>query len=174
MKLLPLLVIKQCSGHRMYTDSHFSLSLLHLLMWHHAVLPQFILTVQNSIKINNASTSLTKRSLHHKDSLQKPSIYYSVSCLYEIYMWPNCRLNVLCFFYLLSIKSREYWCIPAGLLPTYQKLEIQNIYRTKKKTDRGVSGKQSICTGPVFGPHFIIKKIYLQNYEKQPVESTFG
>lgn len=136
MELLPLLIIKQRSSHRIYTNSHFSLSLLHLLMQHHAVLPQFILTVQNSIKINNASTSLTKLSLYHKDSLQKPSIYYSVSCLCEIYMWPNCKLKVLCVFYLLSIKSREYWYIRGGLLPTYQKLEIQNIYRTKKKTDK--------------------------------------
>lgn len=63
MEFLPLLAIKQCSGHRIYNNNHFGLSLLHLLMRHHAVLPQFILTVQNSIKINNASTSLTKWSL---------------------------------------------------------------------------------------------------------------
>lgn len=135
IELLPLLVIKQCSGHRICTNSHLSLSLPRLFMRHLAVLPQFIVTVQNSIKINNASTSLTNQSLDGEASLPKPSIPHSVSCPYEIYMWPNCSLYLSCVFSHLSTKSGDYWCIQTGLLPTYQNPKIQNMYSTKKKTD---------------------------------------
>lgn len=84
-------------------------------MQHHTALPQFILTVQSSIKINSASTLPTKRSLYHKDRLQKPSLYYSASYHYGIHMQQNCTFQVLCAFMLCSHTQKNTGRPPAYL-----------------------------------------------------------